>query len=407
MCLFAILILMISTTFVEASCFLRCLRSKRQSNHDAGTAPVHPILETSAFSGDLEQSPVPMGNEENLGLIFSDFGSDGVIQNALNGVIQRRLSNKPEQGGPIMNIIEQMIPMLDQDSTSSQWDSADGVRMVPMTMGDEDDHCLIFSDDEANSDDPLVTGMTIFFEGTINGAVDMNSEGTVEDLVTAVGAVIGGPTALSFADKRLGNMHAALSDLGICPESVVRTVPMNIIKVRLQLIQLERPVIEGGLSKPSPRYGLNEGVLDLYDVPRQELMFEVPYPGDLCPVSRFVDYLRDSLILKIHRGHWDRVLKARTGYSWFHRNSFQQFIHNLDNDGEKDLIDIFPLPDYEVWEMERDHYKHNFAQRHLKYLQQQRVAIEWEQLMEMSSRYHRDSLVRGKHTIRVFYKVLD
>ena len=275
--------------------------------------------------------------------------------------------------------------------------------LTPMTTGDERDHGLTFSDDEAA--DLSVRGMIIFFEGTINSAVDMDPEGTVQDLVTAVEAEIGGPTALSFADRRLGNMNAALSDLGICPESVVRTVPMNIIKVRLQLIQLEPCMIVDGMSKPSRRYGLVEGILDLYDLTREELMFEIPYPGDLCPLSRLVDYLRDSLIRKVQLGLWDRILKKQTTYC--HPDSFQQYIENLVADGEKDLIDIFPLPDYNMYEMERDHWQRNLAQRNLEYLQQHGIAIEWEQLMEMSSKYHSYSLVRGKHPTRVFYQVVD
>ena len=265
---------------------------------------------------------------------------------------------------------------------------------MPMAMENEGDHDLIFSDYEAESDELSVTGMTIFFQDAINGAVtavDVNAEGTAQDLVTAVEAVTGAPTALSFAGKRLDNMHAALSELEICADSVVQTVP-KIIKVELQLIQL----------KPG-----HEGIISTYHVPMEELMFEVPYFGDLCPISQLVDYLRDSLISKVQLGHWDQTWKKERGYQKCHSHSFQQHIDNLVKDGDKDLIDIYPLRDYEMYHMERDHLQWNHAEKHLEYLQQHHIDIEWEQLMEMSAKFHSNSLVRDKYPTRVYFQVLD
>ena len=372
---------------MEASCLSRCLRSNhRQPNRDAGTAAVrfkrflpkcaclrsnsessdetgtvqHPMTETSEFQRDLEQPPVHMGNEGDLGVIFSHSGSDRAPRDVVEK-IQKCLPSKPEQGGPFMNFIDQMIPMLDEESTPAQRDDADGA-MQPLG------------------------GLPISFAGADvdHGVVELLPEATVQDLVDAVAEAIGRPTTVSFGGQRLEDMSAALSELGICPETTVDIPPMNKIRVELQDIDFRTTL---------PLIGR---------VPLADRIFEVPYPGDVCPAAYLVDHLRDLLIRKF------QVLMEKS-----------QCSYSSEMIARKNSIVILPLPSTEMRGLHsalvpRDDLAWTTLQQvewlniqwQLNDLQKHHVGIDWQQLMEMASR-DQSGRYRRSQDIRVYFKVLD
>ena len=321
---------MISNSFVEASCFGRCLRSNSESSDDSAAV----------------QDPIP----EPL---------------------------------PFQRAIEQMLR-----------NQEDNLRTLPPS-----------DDNAARPIAPIrqsVGGLPIVLKGSIDDVVDMAPGATVQDLMTVVEAKIGvtGTTNLMFAGVRLDDMTAGLSDLGICPESIVDVVPMNTIKMQLQYIDFG----------PNPPPDGVAGFFDL-NLPAQEKIFEVPYPGNVCPASWLVEHLRYELIRKILLGHWDQALYEQTG--WFADELHHSF-NSLIASGEKESIVIFLLPDYHIDSTKRasgpgatpadfQRFKEN-----LEHLQQHHVAIEGMQLVEMASRYEGYGREDAhKRDIHVYYKILD
>lgn len=226
-------------------------------------------------------------------------------------------------------------------------------------------------------------GLCVFVQSTQGDfqPLDLKSDATVQDLVTAVEGYTRVPTAVSYAGRMLDQKDALLSDLGIAQEAIVFSQPMKVMRVVFEQIS----------------FGFEDVFLPSH-IPRKDRIIVVPYLDDVLSATQLVDYIRNSLISKVRDGHWEQVLRGADVYTPINHQRFEKFL----GDGGQDRIFVSLLPEIETKGVARGWERG----QHLQRLSQKNVGIDQQAFDKMIE----DMIIReAEHfeNLYIYMKILD
>lgn len=215
---------------------------------------------------------------------------------------------------------------------------------------------------QSDEGQPVQGGLCLFLQNAQGDVhpLDLNTDATVQDLLTAVEEYTSVPTVVSYAGRRLDQKDALLSDVGIAQEAIVYSHPMRKMRVLFEQISLECRCVFISSALPS-----------------KDRIIEVPYLDDVLPITQLVDSIRNSLISKVKNGHWKQALRGND--VCMPGVELHQVFEDFLACGGADRIFVSLLPSPQATRVANGH---GCAQA-LQHLKQQNVGIDQQEFDKM------------------------